>query len=220
MADDSSRAGIRYADPAIVAFCDDAHAGLDPALAQAFSTPDRTGIPAIMVGRSEGKLLGLLVRLSGAKRAVEVGTLAGFSAIHIARNLAAGGHLWTIENETEHAEVARKNFRTAGLETQVSVIVDDGPQGLEGLIDEGPFDLVFLDADKERYDIYTRWALDHLRPGGLILVDNAYFFGLLLEETEEAAAVRRMHTLVAEHFDSVCIPTPDGLVMGIKRAGK
>lgn len=217
MADDSSRAGLRYADPAIVTFCDDAHAGLDTALATAFGAPDRTGIPAIMVGRSEGQLLGLLVRLSGARRAVEVGTLAGFSAIHIGRNLTEGGYLWTIENDGAHAAIARGNLTEAGLEERVEVVIADGPAGLERIEEHGPFDLVFLDADKERYDVYTRWAIEHLRPGGLILVDNAYFFGLLLENTEDAAAVRGMHALVASHFDSVCIPTPDGLVLGIKR---
>ncbi len=217
MADDSSRAGVRYADPAIVSFCDDAHARLDSALIQAFTAPERSGIPAIMVGRSEGQLLGLLVRMSGARRAVEVGTLAGFSAIHIARNLPSDGHLWTIENEPQHAEIARANFEEACVENQVQVILADGPDGLDQIASEGPFDLVFLDADKERYHVYTHWAIEHLRPGGIILVDNAYFFGLLLEQTEEAAAVREMHSLVAAHFDSVCIPTPDGLVMGIKR---
>ena len=217
MADDSSRAGIRYADSAIVAFCDDTHAGLDSALARAFSAPQDTGIPAIMVGRSEGQLLGLLVRLAGARKAVEVGTLAGFSAMHIARNLPDDGYLWTIENEAHHARIARDNLRQAGLQERVEVVLADGPAGLESLADKGPFDLVFLDADKERYDVYTRWAIEHLRPGGLILVDNAYFFGLLLQTTDEAAAVRDMHALVAAHFDSVCIPTPDGLVMGIKR---
>ena len=217
MADDSSRAGIRYADSAIVTFCDDTHAGLDSALERAFSSPQQTGIPAIMVGRSEGQLLGLLVRLTGTRKAVEVGTLAGFSAIHIARNLPADGYLWTIENEPEHAQIARNNLHAAGLEECVQVVVADGPSGLESLADKGPFDLVFLDADKERYDIYTRWAIEHLRPGGLILVDNAYFFGRLLEDADDAAAVRDMHLLVSAHFDSVCIPTPDGLVMGIKR---
>jgi caffeoyl-CoA O-methyltransferase len=74
-----------------------------------------------------------------------------------------------------------------------------------------------LDADKERYDLYQAWAQEHLRPGGLLLADNAYYFGHLLDGTEEAAAVRKMHEKTAEDFDSVCIPTPDGLMLGIKR---
>ncbi len=81
---------------------------------------------------------------------------------------------------------------------------------------DGPFDLVFLDADKERYDVYQDWAHRHLRTGGLLLADNAYYFGYLLDDTEDAAAVRRMHEKTALQFDSVCIPTPDGLLLGIK----
>ncbi len=218
MADDDSRAGIRYADPSIVRYCDDAHAALDSGLLAAFSAPKQTGIPAIMVGKSEGRLLNLLVRLSGAKRAVEVGTLAGFSALQIARSLPKDGHLWTIENEPLHADVARQNIVDDGLGDRVEIVLADGPQGLAQIAPNGPFDLVFLDADKERYDVYAHWAIENLRPGGLILVDNAYFFGQLLDETDEAAAVRAMHVYVAAHCDSVCIPTPDGLVLGIKRS--
>ena len=87
MADQDSRAGVRYADRAIIEYLDRLHAGFDPALAQAFDAPDKEGMPAIQVGASEGRLLGLLMRLAGARRVVEIGTLAGFSAIHIAREL-------------------------------------------------------------------------------------------------------------------------------------
>jgi caffeoyl-CoA O-methyltransferase len=75
---------------------------------------------------------------------------------------------------------------------------------------------VFLDADKARYDLYGRWARDNLRPGGLLLGDNAYFFGRLLDETEDAQAMRRFHQEMAAHFESVCIPTPDGLALGVR----
>jgi caffeoyl-CoA O-methyltransferase len=217
MADHDSRAGVRYADAALVAYCDDLHASLDAPLSRAFEAPDVTGIPAIMVGKSEGRLLHLLVGLSGARKAVEVGTLAGFSAIQIARALPADGHLWTIENEESHAHIARSNIEADRLDNKVTVVVADGPLGLEMVADNGPFDVVFLDADKERYDVYADWAIAHLRVGGMILVDNAYYFGQLLEDTEDATAVRTMHERVAQHFHSVCIPTPDGLVLGIKR---
>jgi len=169
-----------------------------------------------MVGRSEAHFLQLMVRLYRPTKIVEVGTLAGFSAISMARALPEGGRLWTIEHEPKHAEIARRNIEDAGLTHKVSVIEGDAVDALKAIEKNGPFDLVFLDADKERYDVYQDWAHRHLRTGGLLLADNAYYFGYLLDDTEDAAAVRRMHEKTALQFDSVCIPTPDGLLLGIK----
>src|SRR6476659_4227362 len=113
MADSSSRSGERYATPAILEYINRIHVAHDAGLARAFSVPD--GIPAIQVGPNEGKLLGLLLRLANAKRVVEVGTLVGYSSIHMARALPPGGHLWTVEYEPRHAEVARANVTAAGV---------------------------------------------------------------------------------------------------------
>ncbi len=218
MADNDSRAGARYADPAILAWTDARHAGLDPALARAFEAPGQEDMPAIQVGRSEGRLLHLLMRLVGARKVVEVGTLAGFSAVHLARGLAPDGHLWTLEFEPKHARVARANLAAAGLTDRVTVVEGDAVATLPTLEPLGPFDAVFIDADKGRYDTYGAWAAANVRRGGLLLADNAYFFGKLLDpERAEAAAVRRLHEQVGAHFDSVCIPTPDGLLLGIRR---
>ena len=86
-----------------------------------------------------------------------------------------------------------------------------------GLDPHGPFDAVFLDADKANYDRYARWAIANLRPGGIVLGDNAYLFGELLDASDRGRAMREFHQIVAASCDSVCIPTPDGLVLGIKR---
>src|SRR5262249_10917169 len=137
-----------------------------PALAQAFAVPE--GIPAIQVGPSEGRLLYLLMKLVAAKKVVEVGTLVGYSAIHMARALPPGGHVWSIEFEPSHAEVARANLARAGLADRVTVQVGAGRDVLPTLVGHGPFDAVFIDADKVNYDHYGRWALEHLRPGGLV----------------------------------------------------
>lgn len=215
MADNDSRSGARYTTPEILAFVERVHAGHDAGLARAFQVPE--GIPAIMVGPSEGKLLEILMRMIGARKVVEVGTLVGYSAIHLARGLVDGGHLWTIEYEASHAKVARANFESAGVGKLVNVEIGAGVDVLPTLEKHRPFDAVFIDADKTNYPAYGAWAARHLRKGGLILGDNAYLFGELMDDSPRGTAMRAFHEQVARDFDSVCIPTPDGLVLGVKR---
>jgi len=218
MADEASRQGTIYWNPEILAFVRNLHAGHDEHLQRAFDAPGIHGLPAIQVGPSEGKLLGLLLRFSGAKKVVEVGTLAGYSALWMARYLPPDGHLWTIELDPKHLDVAQANLKAAGLRDRVTLL--EGPAlDILGILEKhGPFDAIFVDADKGNYDRYGRWAAKHLRPGGLLLADNAFYFGRLLEDSPEAAAVRRFHQEVPADFDSVCIPTPDGLLLGIRRS--
>ncbi len=218
MADENSRAGITYCTPAVLDWIDALHHPHDPALAAAFDAPRVHGIPAIQVGRGEGRLLGVLLRLAGARKVVEIGTLAGYSAVHIARALPPDGHLWTIEYDPRHASVARDNIALAGLASQVTVCVGAGVDVLPTLETHGPFDAVFLDADKGSYDRYGQWADEHLRVGGLLLGDNSFFFGNLLADTPDAGAMRRFHQRARERFDTVNVPTPDGLLVGVKRA--
>jgi caffeoyl-CoA O-methyltransferase len=217
MADDSSRAGVRYISHEIIAHVDQLHAPHDGALQAAFATPEQAGMPAIMVSPSEGRLLELLLRMVGASRVVEVGTLAGYSAIRMARALPSDGKIWSVEADPRHAEVAIRNVAAAGLDEQIEVVTGKAFDVLPTLEQHGPFDAVFLDADKEHYDRYAEWALQNLRPRGLLLGDNAFFFGKLLDESPGAVAMRRFHELLRDHCDSVCIPTPDGLALGIKR---
>jgi caffeoyl-CoA O-methyltransferase len=218
MADPYSRSGGGYGTPEVRVYVDQLHAAHDTALALAFDTPSVTGIPAIQVGPAEGKLLQLLVSLVGARRVVEVGTLAGYSAIQMARGLGPEGRLWTFESEPKHHALAQTNSAQAGLSQRITCVLGKALDGLEALAREhAPFDVVFIDADKGNYDRYGRFAAEHLRRGGLLLGDNAYFFGKLLEDTPEAAAMRRFHQEAAVHFDTVCVPTPDGLLLGIKR---
>jgi caffeoyl-CoA O-methyltransferase len=212
---DTPRAEARNATPAILDYLHRVHVPKDAGLARAFAVPD--GIPAIQVSPADGRLLGLLLTLVRASKVVEVGTLIGYSAIHMARALAPGGHLWTIEYDPRHAEVARDNLAAAGVADRVTVLVGAGREILPTLDGHAPFDAVFIDADKVSYDHYGRWAVDHLRPGGLVLGDNAYLFGDLLADTDRGRAMRGFHEVVAAHCDSVCASTPEGLVIGIKR---
>ena len=217
MADKDSRSGARYTTPELLKYVDGLHATHDAGLAAAFDAPSKEGMPEIQLGRSEGKLVELLMRLRQVRRAVEIGTLAGYSAIRIARALAADGRLWTIELDPRHAEVARQAISAAGWSSKVEVVVGAGLEVLPSLERHGPFDAVFIDADKENYDGYGRWAARNLRPGGLLLGDNAYLFGELLAKDARGAAMRRFHEEAARAFDTTCIPTPDGLLLGIKR---
>jgi len=217
MADNNSRAGVRYTTPAILEWLHRTHTTHDAALAAAFDAPAQHGMPAIQVGPAEGRLLELLVRLVKATRVVEVGTLAGYSTIRLGRGMAGGGRLWSCELEEHNANVARENIARAGFADRIEVRVGPALKTLPELAAHGPFDVVFVDADKGSYDVYGRWAAEHLRAGGLLIGDNAFFFGQLLDDTPEAAAMRRFHEEAARVMDTVCIPTPDGMLLGIKR---
>ncbi len=216
MADDDSRAGKTYATPEILDWLQRVHAPHDAALARAFDAPRLHGMPAIQLGPSEARTAALLLKLAGARRVVEVGTLAGYSALALARALPADGRLFTIEFDPRHAAVARENFAAAAEGGRITLLEGPGLEVLPSLEREAPFDAVFVDADKGNYDAYGRWAAKNLRKGGLLIGDNAYLFGRLLEDSAEAAAMRRFHEEAREAFDSVCLPTPDGLLVGVK----
>jgi len=217
MSDPESRQGHGYATPEILDWLDRLHAPHDAPLESAFEAPGRHGMPAIQLGPSEARLVEILLGLVRAERVVEIGTLAGYSAIRIARALLPGGRLWTIEADPGHAAVARASLEAAGVANRVAVLEGAALGVLPSLESHGPFDAVFVDADKGSYDAYGRWAARNLRPGGLLLGDNAYLFGRLMETNDEAAAMRRFHEEAALRFDTVCIPTPDGLLLGVKR---
>lgn len=217
MADTDSRAGSVYFTRDILDWTAKLHAPHDAALQGAFDAPGRHGMPAIQLGASESRLVELLLRVRGAKKVVEVGTLAGYSALRIARGLPADGHVWSIEYDARHAEVARAAIAQAGESQRVEVLVGRGVDVLPTLEQHGPFCAVFIDADKESYDVYGRWAAKHLRAGGLLLGDNAFLFGELMNDTPRARVMRRFHEEAREAFDTVCIPTPDGLLLGVKR---
>lgn len=217
MADKDSRSGLSYATREILDWVAETHAPHDAGVARAFDAPAAHGMPAIQLGASEAKAVALLLRLAGAKKVVEVGTLAGYSALVMARALPEDGHLWTIEFDPKHARVARENLEAAGESSRVTVLVGAGLDVLPTLDAKGPFDAVFIDADKRNYDGYGRWAAKNVRPGGLLVGDNAFLFGRLLEDTEEAAAMRRFHEEAREAFDTVCLPTNDGMLLGVRR---
>ena len=137
----------------------------------------RSGLPAINVGPFEGKILEILLRANGSKFGVEVGTLGGYSAGWLARALPADGRMISIEKDPKRAELARKNLESMGLGAKVEVKVGAGREVLATLDSLKELDFVFVDADKQNYGHYVRWALPRLRKGGLLLADNAYIWG-------------------------------------------
>jgi predicted O-methyltransferase YrrM len=184
---------------------DDYVAGLfappDETLEKALREAEREGLPSIAVSATEGKLLQMLVGISGARRVLEIGTLGGYSAIHFARALPEEGALISLELDEHHAEVARRNVERAGLSAKVEVRVGDARQSLERLLEneEGPFDLIFIDADKEGYPEYLAWALRLSRPGTLILGDNAIREGSVIDPDDSSShAMREFNEKLAE----------------------
>jgi predicted O-methyltransferase YrrM len=217
MADKDSLLRLAKMDGAVWQYVEETHGDHDAGLTRAFTSSERDAIPNIHLGAQEGKFLELLAGLIGAKKIVEVGTLAGYSAMRLARGMGPAGHVWTIEFEPKHAAVARANIEAAGLSSRIDVIVGEGETALSTLIGQAPFDLMFIDANKEGYGAYAEWARVNLRPGGVLVGDNAFLFGQLLEETERGRGMRRFHEICAEHFFSACVPTPEGMVVARKR---
>ncbi len=163
---------------------------------------EEAGLPPISVSPNQGKLLMLLARLQGAKNILEVGTLAGYSTIWMARALPPGGRLVTLEYDPRHAEIARRNFDRAGLSDMIELRQGRALDLLPLLAAEGaePFDLVFLDADKENTPQYFDWALKLTRRGSLILVDNVVRDGAVIDphnHDASVAGIRRYYEQVA-----------------------
>jgi len=155
----------------------------DPALDDALADSAAAGLPAISVTPAQGKLLALLVQLCSARTILEVGTLGGYSTIWLARGMAAGGRLVTLESDPRHAEVARANLARAGLSDAVDVRLGAALDSLPRLAAEsvGAFDLTFIDADKANNPEYFDWALRLSRPGSVIVVDNVVRSGAVTD---------------------------------------
>lgn len=176
----------------------------DEALQAALDAAEAAGLPSIQVSPPQGKLLQMLVRLVGARAVLEFGTLGGYSSILMARALPDDGRLITLEANAEYAAVASASIERAGLGDVVEVRVGPALEALPGLEEEGagPFDLVFIDADKVNTPNYFAWALDHTRPGSLIIADNVVRDGTLAEADSDDPATeaqRRLHeTLTGE----------------------
>jgi predicted O-methyltransferase YrrM len=164
----------------------------DAALQNALAASKAAGLPEIQVSATQGKLLHMMARLMKARTILEVGTLGGYSAIWMARALPSNGLLVTLEFDPKHAEVARKNLAAAGLSDRVDIRVGRALDTLPQVASEalGPFDIVFIDADKESNPDYFTWALKLTKPGSLILVDNVVREGAVLDAGSADVSVK------------------------------
>jgi predicted O-methyltransferase YrrM len=166
----------------------------DPALDAVLATSAAAGLPEIAVSPPHGKLLHLLARMQGARKILEIGTLAGYSAIWLARALPPDGQLITLEADPRHADIARANIDTAGLSRAVQVRVGAALATLPQLAAEGrgPFDMVFIDADKANTAPYFTWALELSRPGTVVVVDNVVRDGAVADPASTDLSVQGM----------------------------
>lgn len=215
--------GFGQGSPALARWAERTFRPEDDVLAEIRARSVAAGLPAIAVGRMDGLHLEVLARAAGARRAVEIGTLGGYSGVCLARGLAPGGRLDTFELSPAHAEVARESFAKAGVADRVRIHVGPALERLAEIEGDGPFDLVFIDADKVGYPAYLDWAERHLRTGGMVLLDNAFGWGDVVapDQAERPEAIRALAACSerlgrGDRWRATMLPTAEGLALGVK----
>ena len=174
--------------------------GNDPILESALESSTAAGLPAIAVSPNQGKLLQMLAQLIGARSILEIGTLGGYSTIWMARGLRTGGRVITLEVDAKHADVARKNFSRARLDKIIEVREGAALDTLPRLFAEGrgPFDLIFIDADKPNIPAYFDWSIQLSHPGSLIVVDNVVRDGEVINANSTDTSIQGVRKFVSQ----------------------
>lgn len=213
--------GFGATDPRIAPYVESLLAPEDEVLAEIRERSTREGLPTIAVGPFDGRHLEVLARVAGARRIVEIGTLGGYSGTCLARALPDDGVLHTFELEPRHARVADESFRRAGVRDRVRIHIGPAVEQLAEVESEGPFDLVFIDADKAGYPAYLAWAASHLRVGGTVIADNVFrraAFPLEGDPPEASLGIRRFNEELARsgRFRATLLPLEDGFAVGVK----
>jgi predicted O-methyltransferase YrrM len=193
----------------------------DESLQRVIVDSRKQGFPPINIKPEEGRFLQLLARACGAQKALEIGTFHGYSTIWIARGMLPGGCLITLEQEPKRAEIAQSHFEAAGLGDMIDVRVGDAHSLLIELVDEGPFDFVFIDAEKPGYPAYFDWAIENTRIGGVIAIHNAFSRGNvagLQKYTARSRLMRQFNQQVADEtrLISTIFPAGDGTLISVK----
>ena len=210
-------------DPRLERYISSTYGPEDAVLLEIRERSRSAGLPEIQVGPLDARHLEVLTRACGARRAIEIGTLGGYSGVAILRGLQPGGVLDTFELDPQHARVAEESFRRAGFAKQARVHVGPALEGLMRLDGEGPFDLCFIDADKTGYPRYLDWAARNLRPGGIVIGDNAFLFGAVGSGAAESSdppleAMHGFHERLARsgEFRATVLPTGEGMAVGVR----
>ena len=191
----------------------------DDTLATIQAETRRNDMPQISLAPQEGRLLQFLVKAVQAKKVVEIGTLAGYSGTWLARALPDDGKLFTLEVSSKHAAVARANFAHAGLSQKVELLEGPALQSLNKLTSTGPFDLVFIDADKGSYPQYLDWAVENLRVGGIVTAHNAFRGGSVISpRSDDDNAMHNFNQSLATNnrLFSTIFAIGDGMAAGVK----
>jgi len=192
----------------------------DEALKWIQEEADRHDLPAISIRPDEGRLLQTLMLAIGAKKAIEIGALAGYSGVWIARALPADGHLYSVEKSSKHAKVVRRSFEKAGVANKADVMEGSAMDMLRKLESKAPFDFIFIDADKAAYKDYLAWSIEHLRVGGMVTAHNAFREGRIVDiQSDEDRAMDAFNRSLASdlRLESTIISVGDGLAVGIKK---
>ncbi|WP_342614531.1 O-methyltransferase [Peribacillus frigoritolerans] len=192
----------------------------DPLLEEVITSIQENGMPSISVSPSSGKLLTMLVSISGAKNVLEIGALGGYSGICLARGFGSEGTLTSLELKEDYAKLAYGNLSKAGFGNQVSYMTGAALQSLEKLVqDNKTFDFFFIDADKDNYENYLQYCIKLAEPGALIVMDNVLARGSVAypdaEPERHTAFMKAFNETVAKHtqLESVLIPIGDGLTL-------
>jgi caffeoyl-CoA O-methyltransferase len=213
--------GFSATDPRIAPYVDQLLRPEDEILREIRQRCAREGLPAISLGKFEGRHLEVLALALGARRIIEIGTLGGYSGTCLARALPPGGLLHTFESEPLHARVAEESFRRAGLSDRVRLHLGPALSCLPQVEAEGPFDLVFIDADKASYPAYLDWSARHLRMGGVVIADNVFrraAFPVDCDSPGACEGIRRFNESLAGSglFRTTMLPLEDGFALGVR----
>ena len=197
----------------------------DKPLSDLIRTAKADGVGFMQVDPYEGRILSVLTRMIQARKAVEIGTLYGFSAFHIARALQPDGILYTCDKDGTRQKRAEDLLKETKECKKIHWICGPAQKTLKPLSKEGPFDLVFIDGDKQAYGEYLDWAEKNLRSGGLLIADNTFLFGAVFGEETQAVplqtrqAMERFNQTLSrsKQWDGALIPTDEGLTVAVKR---
>ncbi|MCO5114193.1 MAG: O-methyltransferase [Bdellovibrionaceae bacterium] len=180
----------------------------------------------IQISGSEGQMIKVLAKMIGAQKVVEIGTLLGFSTTWLLEAVGPKGKVWSFEKMSEHHRIAQELLKTEVEQNRLSLHLGDAIEELPKIESEGPFDMVFIDANKAAYLDYFNWAHRNLRSGGLIVADNTFLFGMVYQDetppnhAKAVAVMREFNQNLGEHpeYDAILIPTSEGMTIARKKS--